>query len=259
MQTVCTMIGARRGIAALALRAALVAAGVLLTCGCNTTQQVAGVPEVPTDYRMRHPIAIREADRTLQMFIGSNRSELTPSQRAELLAFAQSWRREATGGVVVDLPVGGSNERAAADALREIQSIIVASGVPPQGVVVRNYRAGDRTLGTIRVTYPKIAAQAGPCGVWPEDIGPSFNRNYFENQPMYHIGCTSQRNLAAMVDNPADLVQPRAETPAYTMRRTTVVEKYRQGVSPATTTRSVDQCGQDKRTRQMMRPDDETA
>jgi pilus assembly protein CpaC len=86
--TVCTMIGARRAIAAPALRAALVAASALLTCGCNTAQQVAGVPEEPTDYRMRHPIAIREADRTLQMFIGSNRSELTPSQRAELLAFA---------------------------------------------------------------------------------------------------------------------------------------------------------------------------
>jgi pilus assembly protein CpaD len=63
----------------------------------------------------------------------------------------------------------------------------------------------------------------------------TFNRDYFENQPMYNLGCSSQRNLAAMVDNPADLVQPRAETPAYTMRRTTVVEKYRQGVSPATT------------------------
>jgi len=34
MQTVCTMIGARRGIAAPALRAALVAGGALLTCGC---------------------------------------------------------------------------------------------------------------------------------------------------------------------------------------------------------------------------------
>ena len=43
MQTVRTMIGARRGIAAPAIRAALVAAGALLTCGCNTTQQVAGV------------------------------------------------------------------------------------------------------------------------------------------------------------------------------------------------------------------------
>ena len=37
-----------------------------------------------------------------------------------------------------------------------------------------------------------------------------------------------------MVDNPADLVQPRAETPAYTMRRTTVMEKYRAGSATAT-------------------------
>jgi pilus assembly protein CpaD len=37
-----------------------------------------------------------------------------------------------------------------------------------------------------------------------------------------------------MVDNPADLVQPRGETPTYTMRRTTVLEKYRSGNSPAT-------------------------
>ena len=38
-----------------------------------------------------------------------------------------------------------------------------------------------------------------------------------------------------MVANPADLVQPRAETPIDTPRQTTVVEKYRQGASTATT------------------------
>jgi pilus assembly protein CpaD len=77
-------------------------------------------------------------------------------------------------------------------------------------------------------------AQAGPCGIWPEDIGPSFRRTYFENQPVWNHGCSTQRNLAAMVDDPADLVQPRGETPAYTMRRTTVLEKYRSGIAPAT-------------------------
>ncbi len=51
---------------------------------------------------------------------------------------------------------------------------------------------------------------------------------------MWNHGCATQRNLAAMVDNPADLVQPRGETPAYTMRRTTVMEKYRAGSPPAT-------------------------
>ena len=93
----------------------------------------------------------------------------------------------------------------------------------------------ERKLATIRINYPKITASAGPCGLWPQDIGPSANRDYFENQPYYNLGCATQRNLAAMVDNPADLVQPRGEAPIYTMRRTTVVEKYRKGESTATT------------------------
>jgi pilus assembly protein CpaD len=118
--------------------------------------------------------------------------------------------------------------------LHEIQSILAASGVPPNTMMVRSYPANARTLATVRVTYPKITAQAGPCGVWPEDIGPGFYRDYFENQPSWNLGCATQRNLAAMVANPSDLVQPQVETPAYTMRRTFMVEKYRRGESPAT-------------------------
>jgi pilus assembly protein CpaD len=235
MQTVRTMTVESRGIAGLAIRAVIVAGCALLVCACNTDQQqVAGVPDVPTDYRLRHPITISEADHTLEVFIGSNRGELSATQRAEVLAFAQTWKREATGGLVVDLPVGSSNERAAAEAMRMIRSILAASGVPPDGIVVRGYHPQSRNLATIRIAYPKISAQAGPCGLWPADIGPSMNRDYFENQPYWNFGCANQRNLAAMVDNPADLVQPRAETPAYEMRRTTVVEKYREGTSGAT-------------------------
>jgi pilus assembly protein CpaD len=130
---------------------------------------------------------------------------------------------------VVDLPVGTSNARAAAEAMREIGSILTASGVPPQGIAVRNYRPPEGTLATIHITYPKIIAQAGPCGLWPEDIGPSMNRGFFENQPPWNFGCASQRNLAASVDNPADLVQPRGETPAYEVRRTGVMTSYGQG------------------------------
>jgi pilus assembly protein CpaD len=56
-----------------------------------------------------------------------------------------------------------------------------------------------------------------------------MNRDFFENQPPWNFGCASQRNLAAMVDNPADLVQPRGETPADVTRRTQVMGAYRQG------------------------------
>jgi pilus assembly protein CpaD len=221
-------------VPSLPVRAALALTCVLFVCGCNTDQQVAGVPDVPADYRMRHPITMKESDHTLQVFIGSNRGELNPTQRAQVLDFGLKWKREATGGIVISRPVGSSNERAAADALREISSILAASGMPPQSVAVRTYPANGPALAPVNLSYPKISAQAGPCGIWPEDIGPSANRDYFENQPMWNNGCASQRNLAAMVDNPADLVQPRAETPAYTMRRTTVMEKYREGIDTAT-------------------------
>ena len=218
----------------LLLRAAFAAACALALCGCNTDRQVTGAPDVPADYRLRHPITITEKERTFQIFIGAARGSLTPTQRAELLAFAQSWKSEATGGVLIDLPAGSSNERAAAMALPEIQSILAATGVPPQSMAVRRYPVTPRTFATVRISYPRVAAQAGPCGMWPEDTGPSFNRNYFENQPSWNFGCATQRNLAAMVADPSDLVQPRAETPAYTARRTTVVEKYRLGQSSAT-------------------------
>ncbi|MFX5268131.1 CpaD family pilus assembly lipoprotein, partial [Acinetobacter baumannii] len=48
------------------------------------------------------------------------------------------------------------------------------------------------------------------------------------------FGCASQRNLASMVEEPSDLVQPRAETPAYTMRRNAAFETYRKGASTTT-------------------------
>jgi pilus assembly protein CpaD len=234
MQTVRAMITARRGYAAAALRAGMVAGCAVFLAGCYTDQKVAGVPSEPTDYRLRHPITLTEADRTFQIFVGSDRGTLNPTQRAELLQFAQRWRYDATGGVAIDLPTGSSNQRTAADAVHEIESILAASGVPPQNIVVRTYHVNEGTLASIHVTYPRIVAQAGPCGMWPKDIGPSAERDYFENQPYWNLGCANQRNLAAMVDNPTDLVQPRAETPPYTARRTVVVEKYREGNPSAT-------------------------
>jgi pilus assembly protein CpaD len=74
-----------------------------------------------------------------------------------------------------------------------------------------------------------MAAEVGPCGLWPADVGLT-SEAYLANKPSWNHGCASQRNLAAMVANPADLVQPRGDGPTYPMRRTWVFEQYRKGV-----------------------------
>ena len=178
---------------------------------------------------------MKEGKHTLVLFVGAGRGGLSPTQRAEVLAFAQTWKRDATGGVTIDRPVGGANERAARDTLKEALSIIVQAGVPNHGIGIRPYHADGNKLATLRLNYPQMVAEAGPCGLWPDDLGPSYDPKHFENRQYCNFGCATQRNLAAMVANPADLVQPRAETPAYTAKRTFGIDKWRKGESPATT------------------------
>jgi pilus assembly protein CpaD len=203
--------------------------------GCNTSGEVV-TASVPEDYRLRHPIAVQEADRSIVVFVGQGRGGLSAAQRADVMGLAQIWVREGTGAIVADVPVDTPNARAAASSVREIRALLAAGGVPPHGITLRHYHPDDpRTLATIRLSYPRITAVAGPCGLWPENLGPSItNPDYFENKSYDNFVCASQRNLAAMIDNPSDLEQPRPETPAYTERRSTAFERYRKG-SPTTT------------------------
>jgi len=220
---------------ALRLLSALI--GLSATLGaCTYTGNEVVTASIPEDYRLRHPIAIEEANRSIVLFVGHGRGGLSASQRADVMGLAQVWVRDGTGAIMADVPVDTPNARAAEATFREARSLLVAGGVPPRGITMRPYHPDDpRTFPPIRLTYPRITAVAGPCGLWPEDLGPNIlDKGYFTNKPYYNFGCSTQHNLAAMVDNPADLVQPRPESPAYTARRTAGFEKYRKGEPTAT-------------------------
>ncbi len=222
--------------AALRMAGALTGLAVVLGA-CKHVEEASPMAFAPDEYKQRHPIAITETDRSIVVFVGNNRGGLTASQRADVIALGHTWLRDGTGTISIDVPVGTPNARAATESLREIQAMFAAAGVPPRAVNIRQYRPEDpRHMAAIRLKYPRIAAVAGPCGLWPEDIGPGYkNKSYYDNKQYYNFGCASQRNLANMIDNPADLEQPRPETPAYTTRRTTAFEKYRKGTATATT------------------------
>jgi len=229
MRVLHTASAKRRSQAALRL---LVAAGLAAMLGGCYQSREAHI-DYPFDFRLRHPITLKEGERSVEVFLGRNRGGLTPSQRADVLSFAQVWRREATSGIIVDVPQGGPNDHAAADSMREIHSIFVASGVPRHAIYVRPYRPSDSTFASIKINYSKLVAKAGPCGQWPKNLGPGQDSSYTENRPYWNLGCAYQRNLAAMVDNPADLVQPRGESSSYTARRSVAIDKYRKGENPS--------------------------
>jgi len=78
---------------ALLLAGALI--GVSLALGaCQHTGDVVTTASVPDDYRLRHPIAIQEADRSIVVFVGRGRGGISAAQRADVMGLAQLWLAE---------------------------------------------------------------------------------------------------------------------------------------------------------------------
>ena len=83
------------------VRAALFAGAAALLAGCYGPRD-STVASAPDDYRLRHPIAIKDGDRRVEVFIGAKRGSLSPVQRAEVLAFAQACRNHNERGEAGD-------------------------------------------------------------------------------------------------------------------------------------------------------------
>jgi pilus assembly protein CpaD len=212
----------------------------LFLAGCQHNQSVDYTGTVPSDYRERHPIRLADSPRTLQILVGSGRAGLTATQRAQVASMGSDWRREGSGYILIETPAHAVNSRSARQTVHEVRSLLKFAGVSDRATKFRTYDQPYRDdLGAIRITYTRIEAQAGPCGQWPDNLGPGvlgserYPLNESENRPYHNFGCATQRNLATSVANPEDLIQPRAETPAYAERRQTVMDKYSKGQDTA--------------------------
>ena len=83
---------------------------------------------------------------------------------------------------------------------------------------------GNAEVGPCWRVARVVGSRVEGCSAWPDRLENDFhNRNY------KNFGCATQANLAAMVDNPLDLLYPRALAPADAARRSAVLDNYRKG------------------------------
>jgi pilus assembly protein CpaD len=188
------------------------------------------VGSVPEDYRTVHPIAIEEGVETLDVPVGLNSIRLTEGIRGNIAGFAQGYLKSGGATMAIVAPAGSADQAAAHGLAGEIQAELVADGIRPGEIQVRSYRAApSEATAPIRLAYSRIGAHTAQCGPWPDQ----FNRNP-NNRNYYNFGCATQQNLAALVDNPTDLLYPRAMPPADAARRAGVLGNY-EGVPGAQT------------------------
>lgn len=190
----------------------------------------------PADTRERHPIVLRDAPRSLDVFVGRAGGGLDVRQAEDVAAFAGEFRKKGRGGLVAQVPTGAGRDIAARDTLEGIRRALARGGVSPGHLVVETYPVQDPGLASpIRLTFASLQARLPhECGQWPEDLGVSDYRTSSSNQPHWNFGCATQATLAAQVADPIDLVRARDEGRVDTVKRLNAITRLREGRDPST-------------------------
>jgi pilus assembly protein CpaD len=210
-------------MAALALVTAL--AGIVSGCGSmKPSREVTG--SIPDDYRTRHPISIAEVRHTMDVPVASGDRNLNVAVRDAIRGFAQDYASTSSATMQISLPQGGINAGAAQHARAQIRKVLMDAGIPGARMIETTYPVTEPNAShPVKLSYVAITAMTNECGTWPKDL----ISNTEENVNYENFGCATQKNLAAQIANPMDLVAPRAMTPIDAERRSEVIRVYREG------------------------------
>jgi pilus assembly protein CpaD len=166
-----------------------------------------------TPVDVRHPISIEPQIRELQ--VGSGSQGLSEADRQRVRAVAREYLAVGHGNLMIASAGGRTTTDAVAAAEKE--------GVPRSRIEVASYTGGGAV-----VSYTMYTATGPECSKFGQNLAVSY-----ENMQTPNFGCATQRNLAAMVEDPRDLIAPRGEEPASSARRATVIKAYREGQNTA--------------------------
>ncbi len=199
--------------------------------GLSALGACASVPPPPADMRPtptaadNHRIQVTQTSERMEVPVSSHDVALSAGAQAQLRAFAGGYLRYGHGALVLSTPSGGANADAASVLANETRRALVDSGVSYAAVAGSSYDASGRADAPIIVSFARYEAQAPDCApLWEQDLAHQSN-----NQPWESFGCATVSNIAAMVEDPADLLRPRAEDPRDSGRRDTVMDAYRDG------------------------------
>lgn len=206
-----------------AMLAAMAAAAAAISGCASMKRDSVVVGAVPQDYRTTHPIVLAEREVTLDL--PADYGELTVGEKQTIAGFLQDYDRASGGVVRVMAPMGSANEAAAQRKVSAIAAAISAMGVSAGAVERTSYAvANAEARAPVRVAYVRLAAGTENCGRWPEDLAETTeNRNYA------NFGCAYQKNLAAQLANPTDIVGPRRKAPIDASRRGKVLDDWQTG------------------------------
>ena len=211
------------------------ALGLVGVAAASCTNPATNGPAQAFDVDKVYPITVEPQVATLVVQVDEGLQNVARGEDQRVRAFAQRWQMRGQGLLNAATPTGTTSQAATASALAQVKLILADSGVDMKSVQFTTYPAANgQTNAPITLSFVTYAATAAV------DCGKNWSQNMAytpRNMPWPEFGCSTQHNMAAIISDPRDLVEPRTSDSPDPNRRSTVLEMYRAGkqtVTPST-------------------------
>ncbi len=198
-----------------ALISATLAAIVLGACSTPTPS----LP--PTD--LRNPIQVAESIERLELYARPNGLELSARDKLAVAQFLDGYRNGGDGPLYMNKPAGAQGGIGTRQAEAVIRGLMAEGGINPMALQSGQYQSPPNAPAPVVVSYRTLKAIPQKCG----RLG-SLSDTY-NNQPYDNFGCFQSANIAAMISDPRQLLEPYTQGNPNAQRRQVVYDKYIKG------------------------------
>ncbi len=202
-----------------ALKISLLGGGLLAMAGCATP-----IDSEPPIY-MKHPIQISESIERLELYSRPDGMSLSARDSEAVAGFLSGYARFGDGPLHMNYPA--QTNSGVLQTRSVVQNIMGQIGMGGAPIQEGQYQSMPNAPAPVVISYRRLKALPKNCG-----LTSNLSRTY-NNQPWREFGCSQSANLAAMVQDYRQFLEPYPMGSPDMRRRMTVYDKYIKGESPA--------------------------
>ena len=174
-------------------------------------------------------IQVAESIERLELYTRPNGLELSARDQAAVSQFLQAYRQRGDGPIYLNIPSNASSGLGVQQAQALIRQNLSGLGLGSSAMQTGQYQVAYGSPAPVVVSYRTLKTVPQDC----RQLG-SITETY-ANQPYDSFGCFNSANLAAMIGDPRQLLEPYELSIPDSQRRQTVYDRYIDGENTAST------------------------
>lgn len=199
----------------------LAASAMALLGGCLQ----GGVVAEPT-HRLQ-PVKVAESVERLELYARPSGLELSARDEYAVSAFLDAYAAQGSGPLYINRPATALDQQGVKQTDALLHRLMTRSGIRPDNSQSGTYYTRPGDPAPVVISYRTLRAIPQDCS----HLGDLTVTH--RNSVTPEFGCFASANLAAMISDPRQLIEPYTMGPPNAQRRQVVYDKYIQGESTA--------------------------